>query len=162
VGALEHGPGDVGLGEDRRNAEEDAEDRIGDGEGGDEDRQGLGDEELFAADGGDENRLEGALLAFADDGVCGEDRRHHRRDHEHVQQRKLDMRIELGAAGRAVDKQELDRRQDHEQERQGRHGEDDEPVAPVVPQLLAEERADPAPAEPHRRFASTSSSTSLR
>ena len=35
--------------------------------------QGLGDEELLATDGGDENRLEGALLAFADDGVRGED-----------------------------------------------------------------------------------------
>jgi hypothetical protein len=33
----------------------------------------LADEELLAADRGDRGRLEGALLAFADDGVRGED-----------------------------------------------------------------------------------------
>ena len=76
VGALEHGRGGAGLGEDRRDAEEDAEDQIGDAEGGDEHRQGLADEELLAVDGGDENRLDGALLAPLDErGDLGADLR---------------------------------------------------------------------------------------
>ena len=39
---------------------------------------------------------------------------------------------------------------------------DDEAVAAVVAQLLLHDRPNPGPAEAHRRFASTSSSTSSR
>ncbi len=142
--------------------EEDPEDHIGDGEGGEERGQGLADEELFSMDGGGEDRFEGALLALADDRVGGEDRGDDGRDDQHVEQGEPDAVIQLGARDRDVDREELDHGERHEDEWQERHGEDDEAVAAVVAELLLQDRADPGPAEAHRRFASTSSSMSSR
>ena len=73
------------------------------------------------------------------------------------------MRVSnLELADRDLDDQELDHRHDDEDERQHRHGEDDEAVAAVVAQFLLHDPDDPGPAKAHRRFASTSSSTSSR
>jgi len=75
VGGLEHRRGDDRIGEESDGSEEDAEDGVGDGQGRREHGEGLAEQDLHASDGGDEERFEGALLAFADDRVGGQRRR---------------------------------------------------------------------------------------
>ena len=74
--------------EQRRGGEKDPEDRVRDHDRRNKRGQRLPDEELLATDRGDQDRLERALLALADDRVGGDDRRHDHRDHEHVEERE--------------------------------------------------------------------------
>ena len=88
VRAREDRRGDHRVGKEGRSGEEDAEDQVGDDKGRNEGGERLGDEELLAADRGDQDRLQRALLALSDHRVGGQGGRQERRDHQHVQHRE--------------------------------------------------------------------------
>lgn len=66
------------MGKQLDDGDEHGEDCIGDGDGRKEGRQGLAEQELFAADRGGQQRFQGPLYALADHGVGGQGRRYQR------------------------------------------------------------------------------------
>ena len=157
---MEDGAGDEGVGEELDGEQEEAVDGVGDGEGGHGDRGRLADQDLLGTDRGGEERLEGSCFAFADDRVAGDRGRHDHRDEQHVEQREPDVLAQAGARDGGLPGEEGGDRKGGEDRRVDDHGADEEAVAPVLAQLLADHGGDAGAA--HRSLASTSSSTSWR
>src|SRR5215469_413667 len=105
--------------------------------------QSLAQQELLAADRRREHGLQRSLLALAHHRVSGERRGDERRNAQHVQQ--LMVLRELGGC-RCGQREDRDQGLDEEDEREDSHPDDDRALAPVLAELLAEDRPDAPPA----------------
>jgi hypothetical protein len=116
---------------------DDSEEHIGDADRRNNDADRLAEQQFLAAQRGGRQGFEGALLAFADNGVGGNHSGEQCGRNQQDQERGADRLVNRSRPNRRADAKDGDQRFDQEDEREQRHGPDDEGAAAVLTELFA-------------------------
>ena len=138
------------------------EKNVGDANRRDDDTERLAEQQLLATEWGGQQGFEGSLLALPNYGIRGDNSREKRGYNQQYQERGSDGLIHNIRRDRRANSKDGYQGFDEEDEREHRHGPDDERAATVLTKLLVKHCTKTSEAELHRCDASGSSPISCR